>query len=83
MMGFSKKEIREEKERILKKGGTFLIKGIWEYKGELTAMREMRAHVAWYLSGFPGASKLRAEAGQLSSYRDLEVLVGKIFPPLD
>ena len=35
MMGFSKKEIREEKERILKKGGTFLIKGIWEYKGEL------------------------------------------------
>ena len=32
---FSKKEIREEKERILKKGGTFLIKGIWEYKGEL------------------------------------------------
>ena len=35
MMGFSKKEIREEKECILKKGGTFLIKGIWEYKGEL------------------------------------------------
>ena len=35
MIGFSKKGIREEKERILKKGGTFLIKGIWEYKGEL------------------------------------------------
>ena len=34
-MGFSKKEIREEKERILKKGGSFLVKDIWEYNGEL------------------------------------------------
>ena len=70
---------REELARMILRHGALAV----EYKGELTAMREMRAHVAWYLSGFPGASKLRAEAGQLSSYRDLEVLVGKIFPPLD
>ncbi len=30
-----------------------------EYKGEDTAVREMRKHVAWYTEGFPYSAKLR------------------------
>jgi len=30
-----------------------------EYKGEETAVREMRKHVAWYTEGFPYSAKLR------------------------
>lgn len=45
MMGFSKKEIREEKERILKKGGSFLVKDIWEYNGELILFGKLEGGV--------------------------------------
>lgn len=34
-MGISKRELREERQRMLKKDGVFLIKDIWEFKGEL------------------------------------------------
>jgi tRNA-dihydrouridine synthase B len=32
-----------------------------ELKGEATAVKEMRKHIAWYLKGIPGAARLRAE----------------------
>jgi len=32
-----------------------------ELKGEETAVKEMRKHVAWYIKGMPGASMLRGE----------------------
>jgi tRNA-dihydrouridine synthase B len=32
-----------------------------EYKGENTAMREMRKHVAWYLRGLPGSARVKTE----------------------
>ena len=31
-----------------------------DYKGEDTAVREMRKHVAWYTEGFPYSARLRA-----------------------
>ena len=65
---------REEVSRMIVRHGAL----VGKYKGEATAMREMRSHAAWYLSGFPGASKLRAEAGQLESFRNLEALAAKI-----
>ena len=30
-----------------------------KYKGEYVAVREMRKHIAWYLKGVPGASKIK------------------------
>lgn len=46
-----------------------------EYKGEYTGMREMRKHVAWYTTGFPGAAKLRSRVNELESISDLESLL--------
>ena len=51
-----------------------------EEKGELTAMRQMRSHAAWYLAGFPGAASLRARITQIRTYREMEDLVKKEFP---
>ena len=43
-----------------------------EYKGEYTAIREMRKHVCWYTAGYPHSARLRErinEMGQCSSWR--------------
>ena len=48
-------------------------KMLCEYKGEYTAIREMRQHVAWYSAGYRGASALRREicsAETLESFID-------------
>lgn len=46
-----------------------------EYKGEFVAIREMRKHVAWYTSGFPGSAKLRDRISGIESFRDLEAIL--------
>jgi len=38
-----------------------------ELKGEATAVKEMRKHLAWYLKGMPGAARLRTVVFTLSS----------------
>jgi len=53
------------------------------YKGEYCAMREARSHAAWYLKGMPRAAALRREAGRLSTYADLERLVGEVLSSRD
>ncbi|MCD8078393.1 MAG: tRNA dihydrouridine synthase DusB [Lachnospiraceae bacterium] len=45
------------------------------YKGERVAMREMRKQVAWYTTGIPHASRLRARCNTLSSLADLRQLM--------
>ena len=50
------------------------------YKGEYTAMREMRKHLAWYTAGFPHSSALRAQANQVETMEDLLRLLGEYFP---
>ena len=45
------------------------------YKGDYTAIREMRKHVAWYTSGFPNSAKLRDEINHAESYEELEALL--------
>lgn len=40
-------------------------------KGEYIAIREMRAHTAWYIHGFPHAAALRREINTVSSFEDL------------
>ncbi len=46
-----------------------------EYKSEYTGMREMRKHVAWYTSGFPGSAKLRGRISEIESIEDLESIL--------
>ncbi len=45
------------------------------HKSEYTATREMRKHVAWYTSGFPGSAKFRNEINEIESINDLESIL--------
>ena len=65
-----------EKRRVARLHGELLLK----YKGEYTAVREMRAHLAWYTHGMPGASKLRGRVSQMLSMQDLFDAIEEIFP---
>ena len=55
------------------------IKTLCEYKGEEHGMREARKHVAWYLKGFKGAASFRNAAGKLTTFKELEQLVGEAY----
>ncbi len=61
----------EEMAEMLLRHGRLLI----EYKGERTGMREMRKHVAWYVTGCRHSASIRREAGQIKTYSELERLV--------
>lgn len=49
-----------------------------EYKGEFTAIREMRKHIAWYTAGYPHSAQLRQAAGGVSTREELERLVSRL-----
>lgn len=38
-----------------------------EYKGEYIAVREMRKHIAWYTTGYPGSAAIRREVNEIES----------------
>ena len=46
-----------------------------EYKGERTAVLEMRKNIAWYIKGFPNASLIRNDVNKIE---DLQELLNKI-----
>lgn len=46
-----------------------------EYKGEFTGIREMRKHVAWYTTGYPGSAKLRNRVNEIENMTDLHNLL--------
>lgn len=50
-----------------------------KYKAPAIAMQEMRKHVAWYIKGFPGASKIRGEVNSIETMEDLRNLLDKYF----
>jgi len=50
---------------------------IVDYKGEYTGMREMRKHVAWYTSGYPGSARLRNRINEIETLTDLEILLNE------
>lgn len=52
-----------------------------EYKGEYTAVREMRKHIAWYTAGYPNSAALRREINTMESFEELEAAVQDIFAP--
>ncbi len=45
-----------------------------ELKGEYTALRESRKHIAWYLKGVKGAAKFRNASGGVSTIAEAEAL---------
>lgn len=46
-----------------------------DYKGELIGIREMRAHLAAYVKGIPGAAQLRSQLTKVKSYDEIEHLL--------
>ena len=46
-----------------------------EFKGEYLGIREMRKHTAWYMTGYPNASKLRGLVNQVETYAQLDDLL--------
>ena len=49
-------------------------------KGEQTAMREMRGHMAWYTKGIPHSASLRNEINQVETLEGLVSLLDKKIP---
>ena len=45
------------------------------YVGEYAGIREMRKHVAWYATGFKGASKLRSAVNEVETMEQLKELL--------
>ncbi len=50
-----------------------------EYKGEYTAIREMRKHVAWYTTGYPHSARLRQKVNDMETVAQLEEGIRSIF----
>ena len=46
-----------------------------EDKGEVCGVKEARKHIAWYIKGLPGASKLKAEVFKIGDYATIEKLL--------
>ena len=49
-----------------------------DYKGEYTAIREMRKHIAWYIKGYQNATEIRREVNQIEDLDELKKLIAKI-----
>lgn len=56
----------EKKEVILRHARLQL-----EYKGEYTAVRELRKHLSWYTAGMPGSAKIRQKVNSLETIEEL------------
>lgn len=50
-----------------------------EYKGEYTAVREMRKHLSWYTTGYPHSARFRSLINQMETTEELLESVEKIF----
>ncbi|MBQ6094431.1 MAG: tRNA-dihydrouridine synthase, partial [Lachnospiraceae bacterium] len=50
-----------------------------EYKGEYTAVREMRRHLSWYTFGMPGAARLRGTINQMETMDELLATIDTVF----
>ncbi len=48
-----------------------------KYKGEYTGIREMRKHVSWYMTGFPGSAKFRGAVNEVETMDQLLEMVEK------
>ena len=51
-----------------------------EFKGEYTAVREMRKHLAWYTTGMPHSARFRQTINTMETMQDLLAGIEVIFP---
>ena len=70
LYGTPKPSIEEVVEMILRHAKMQV-----EFSGEYLGIRQMRKHVAWYTTGYPGSSKLRGMVNQVESLEELEQLL--------
>lgn len=63
---YQKPTIEEIKQMINKH-----LNMLCEYKGEYTAIREMRKQIAWYIKGIPGATQIRNEINKIEEIEEL------------
>ena len=49
-----------------------------DFKGEYTAIREMRKHAAWYTAGYKNSSRLRARVCEVETYEELQALFEEV-----
>lgn len=70
-----KPEAAEIREIILRHAAMEL-----DHKGEYTAVREVRKHIAWYTTGWPHSAALRKSINEIESWQALELAVKEIFP---
>ncbi|MCR5053591.1 MAG: tRNA dihydrouridine synthase DusB, partial [Lachnospiraceae bacterium] len=61
---------REVKEMIYRQAELMV-----KYKGEFIAMREMRKHAAWYMTGLPHAAAIRDSVNRVESMKELRELL--------
>lgn len=69
----SRPSVEEVREMILRHARMQI-----DLKGEFTGIREMRKHVAWYTAGMRHSAALRRETNLVSSYEELEKLLGRM-----
>ena len=50
---------------------------LMEWKGETVAIKEMRKHVSWYVTGVRGAAQMRVMANQAVNYQQLQSALEK------
>ena len=80
----------ETGEKLKKPDGTELFETVKEharlmieYKGEYTAVREMRKHLSWYSAGLPGSAKLRGSINEMCSMDDILSVARLLFKPCE
>ena len=54
-------------------------KYLMEDKGEYTATREIRKHIAWYSKGIDNASQIRQEINNVESASEFKIIIDKYF----
>ena len=66
---------REEMKRMILRHGQMLA----GYKGEKTAMCQMRSHVAWYTRGLPNSASMRNEINGVETLEGLKAFLEQYF----
>ena len=64
---------REEVRNMILRHAAMLV----AEKGEYTAIREMRQHIAWYSAGFRGSSSLRRRVNEVNDMESLRRVLGE------
>lgn len=61
----------EDVKNVIRKHLNLLV----DYKGEYTAIREMRKHIAWYIKGYQNATEIRRSVNQIEKLDELQKLI--------